>query len=131
MFFDSISDTLKERIDDNQGYRAQRPPHLAARTTTSRRTAATWSTPAPASCYTDDQDDRVRFRARPQIHEGPRLIDSGALPADTYTTGNVELAIVWGPFTVQSEAFLSQRQSRPAADRATCRRRVRSRAATS
>ncbi len=57
--------------------------------------------------HTEDQDDSVRFRARPQIHEGPRLIDSGALSASTYTTGNVEMATVWGPVTLQSEAFLS------------------------
>ncbi len=44
--------------------------------------------------FTDDQDNRVRFRARPQIHEGPRLIDSDALAADTYTTGNLEGVIV-------------------------------------
>jgi phosphate-selective porin OprO/OprP len=35
------------------------------------------------------------------------LIDSGALNAESYTTGNLEFATVWGPVTVQSEAFLS------------------------
>jgi hypothetical protein len=34
-------------------------------------------------------------------------VDSGNLAANTYTTGNVELAAVWGPFSVQSELFLS------------------------
>ena len=57
--------------------------------------------------YTKDQDGIARFRARPQIHEGPFLIDSGPLAAGEYTTGNLELATVWGPFAVQSEAFLS------------------------
>ena len=57
--------------------------------------------------HTDDQDDRVRFRARPQIREGPRIIDSGVLSADSYTTGNLEMAVVWGQFTLQSEMFLS------------------------
>jgi phosphate-selective porin OprO/OprP len=57
--------------------------------------------------FTHDQDDLVRFRARPQIHEGPFLIDSGPLAAGEYTTGNLEFATVWGPFSVQSEAFLS------------------------
>lgn len=105
-FFDSISEGLKERIDDNQGYR------FSGR--------ATWlpyyDEPSNGRylvhtgigvLYTDDQNDSVRFRARPQIHEGPRLIDSGNLIADTYTTGNVEGAIVWGRVTVQSEAYLS------------------------
>ena len=106
MFFDSISDTLKERIDDNQGYR------LSGRLTW----LPYYDEPSNGRylvhtgigiLHTDDQDDRVRFRARPQIHEGPRLIDSGTLAADTYTTGNVELAVVAGRFAVQSEAFLS------------------------
>ncbi len=58
--------------------------------------------------YTHDQDGRVRFRARPQIREGPRIIDSGIMNADNYTTGNVEFALVANSFTIQSEAFLSQ-----------------------
>jgi len=116
-FFDSISESLKERIDDNQGYR------LSSR--------FTW-TPyydEPSNgryvihtgigfLFTDDQDDLVRFRARPQIHEGPFLIDSGNVPATTYSTGNLELAMVWGPLSIQSELFLSS-VDRIAADRAT------------
>lgn len=106
-FFDSISDTLKERIDDNQGYR------LVGR--------ATWLPYYDEASdgrylvhlgagvlFTDDQDNKVRFRTRPHIHEGPRLIDSGSLAAGSYATGNIECAVVWGPVTVQSEAFLSR-----------------------
>jgi phosphate-selective porin OprO and OprP len=105
-FFDSISDTLKERIDDNQGYR------LSGRLTW----LPYYDEPSNGRylvhtglgiLHTDDQDNSVRFRARPQIHEGPRFIDSGAIQADTYTTGNVEFAVVWGRVTLQSEAFLS------------------------
>ena len=105
-FFDSISEAAKLRIDSNQGYR------LSAR--------ATWlpfyDEPSNGrylihtGCgilFTDDQDDRVRFRARPQIHAGPRIIDSGNLIAPTYTTANIEGAVVWGRVTVQSEAYLS------------------------
>ena len=106
LFFDSISDTLKERIEDNQGYR------LSGRITwlpyyhessNGRYLVHT----GLGILHTDDHDDRVRIRARPQIHEGPRLIDSGSILAEGYTTGNVELAVVYGQFTVQSEAFLS------------------------
>jgi phosphate-selective porin OprO/OprP len=57
--------------------------------------------------YTDDQDDQVRFRARPQIHEGPFLIDTGNLAANSYSSANVELATVWGNISVQSELFLT------------------------
>jgi phosphate-selective porin OprO and OprP len=106
IFFDGISDSLKERIDDNQGYR------LSGRLTflpyydepsNGRYLVHT----GVGILHTDDQDNRIRFRARPQIHEGPRLIDSGVLAADSNTTGNLELAIVWGRTTLQSEAFAS------------------------
>lgn len=104
-FLDSISESLKERLDDNQGCR------LSGRLTwlpyydeasNGRYLVHT----GLGVLYTNDQDKRVRFRARPQIREGTRIIDSGVLSADEYTTGNVESAIVWGRFTVQSEAFL-------------------------
>jgi phosphate-selective porin OprO/OprP len=105
-FIDSISEALKERIDDNQGHR------LSARFTwlpfydepsNGRYLIHTGA----GVLYTDDQDSLVRFSARPQIHEGPRLIDSGNRPAGSYTTGNLEFASVWGPVSFQSEAFLS------------------------
>lgn len=107
LFFDNISDTLKERIDDNQGYR------LGGRLTWlpyyDEPSGGRYLIHTGAGIlFTDDQDDSVRFRARPQIHEGPRLIDSGSLAADSYTTANVELAVVHGPLTLQSEAFVSR-----------------------
>jgi len=106
VFFDNISEALKERIDDNQGYR------LSGRLTW----LPYYDEPSNGRylihtgvgiLYTDDQDNRVRFRTRPEIHEGPRLIDSGILDATSYTVGNIELATVWGPFSVQSELFLT------------------------
>ncbi|MFN0199848.1 MAG: OprO/OprP family phosphate-selective porin, partial [Planctomycetaceae bacterium] len=106
VFFDSISEGLKERIDDNQGYRVSgRVTWLPYYDEPSNGRYLVHT--GAGVLHTDDQDNRVRFRARPQIHEGPRLIDSGALDADSYTTGNLELAVVWGQFTLQSEAFLS------------------------
>lgn len=106
-FFDNISDTLKERIDDNQGYR------LSGRVTwlpyfDEESNGRYLVHLGAGALYTNDQDNKVRIRARPQIHEGPRLIDSGSLDAGSYTTGNIECAVVWGPLTVQSEAFLSR-----------------------
>jgi len=106
VFFDDLSDTFKTRFDANQGYR------LSGRVTW----LPYYDEPSNGRylvhtglglLYTDDQDDIVRFRARPQIQRGPILIDSGAIPADTYTTANTEFAIVWGAFTIQSEAFYS------------------------
>lgn len=105
-FFDNISDTLKERIDDNQGLRVSgRVTWLPYYDEPSNGRYLVHT--GAGILYTKDQDHSVRFRARPQIHEGPRLIDSGKIAADSYTTGNLEFATVWGQCTVQSEAFLS------------------------
>lgn len=106
IFIDNISDAIQERIDDNLGYR------LCGRVTW----LPYYDEPSKGRylihtgagiLHTDDHDDRVRFRARPQTHEGPFLIDSGILDAKTFTTGNIELAAVAGPFAVQSEMFLT------------------------
>lgn len=106
-FFDSISEGLKERIDDNQGCRVSgRLTWLPYYDEPSNGRYLVHT--GVGILHTVDQDGRVRFRARPQIHEGPRLIDSGAILADTYTNANLEFAVVWGQVTVQSEAFLSQ-----------------------
>ena len=106
VFFDNISDARKERIDDNQGYRASGRlvwiPYYDE-PSNGRYLVHTGA----GVLFTDDQDEIVRFRARPQIREGPRIIDTGPMAADHYTTGNLELAVVWGRFTLQSEAFLS------------------------
>jgi phosphate-selective porin OprO and OprP len=109
LFFDDISDTIKTRIDDNQGYR------LSGRL----NWLPYYDEPSDGRyllhtgigiLHTDDYDNLVAFRARPQIQRGPVLIDSGDLLADSYTTGNLELALVWGRFTLQNEAFLSSVQ---------------------
>jgi phosphate-selective porin OprO/OprP len=106
MFFDSISDTIKERIDDNQGYRLSGRLNWLPYYDEPSNGRYLMHT-GVGVLHTQDQDHSVRFRARPQIHEGPRLIDSLAIPADSYTTGNLEFAVVNGAFTLQTEAFLS------------------------
>jgi len=106
VFVDSISEATKQRIDDNQGHR------VSGRVTW----LPYYDEPSDGRylvhtgvgiLHTDDQDNEVRFSSRPQIHEGPRLIDSGNLVAASYTSGNIELATVWGPAMVQSELFLT------------------------
>ncbi len=106
-FLDSISESLKQRVDNNQGYR------LSSRITwlpyydelsNGRYLIHTGA----GLLHTHDQDGLVRFAARPQIRLGPRLVDTGNLKAGDYTTGNLELAVVFGPVTVQSEAYLSR-----------------------
>ncbi len=107
IFFDNIDDTIKTRFDANQGIR------LAGRLTW----LPLYDEPSDGRylihtglgvLYTNDQDNRVRFRARPQIQRGPVLMDTGTLDADSYTTGCLEGAVVWGPLTLQSEAYLCQ-----------------------
>lgn len=105
MFFDDLSDSIKTRFGDHQGY-----------CLSGRLTGLLYDDAASEGRYlvhsgvgvlhTRDHDDTVRFRARPQVQRGPVLIDTGNLAADTYTTGNVELAVVWGEVAVQNEAFL-------------------------
>ncbi len=76
VFFDSISESVKERIDDNQGYRVSgRLTWLPYFDEPSNGRYLVHT--GIGVLHTDDQDNRVRFRARPQIKEGPRLIDSG------------------------------------------------------
>lgn len=105
VFLDSISEGLKERIDDNQGYRVSgRLNWLPYYDECSNGRYLVHT--GIGVLHTEDQDKSVSFRARPQVREGPRIIDSGAVPADSYTTGNLELAIVMGRFTLQSEAYL-------------------------
>ncbi len=95
----------KKKIDDNQGYRVSgRVTWLPYYDEPSNGRYLVHL--GAGVLYTEDQGTGVRFRTRPQIHEGPRLIDSGTLDAHSTATGNVELAVVWGPVTLQSEAFL-------------------------
>lgn len=106
VFFDSISEALKERVDDNQGVRASgRVTWLPYYDEPSNGRYMVHT--GAGFLYTDDQDNRARFRTRPDIHEGPRLIDSGVLAANNFASGNLEFALVWGPISVQSEIYLT------------------------
>ena len=106
VFLDSISEALKERIDDNQGTRVSgRVTWLPYYDEPSQGRYLVHT--GVGILYTDDYDNRFRLRTRPQIREGPFLIDTGPLDASSYTTGNLEAAIVYGSFAIQSEAFLS------------------------
>ncbi len=106
VFIDSVSEGLKEKIDDNQGVRVSgRVCYLPYydETTDGR---FFWHT-GIGTIYTKDGDDRVRFSARPQIRESVRLIDTGNVAAEDYTTFNIENAFTMGRFTLQTESFLS------------------------
>jgi len=56
------------------------------------------------SLFQPEDDDAVRFRARPEARVGAdRLVDSGGLAADDVTRFGVEGAGVYGPFSLQGE----------------------------
>jgi len=107
IFFDSISEALKERLDDNQGCRVSgRLNWVPYYDEPSNGRYAIHT--GVGILYTDDQDDRLRVSTRPQIHEGPRLMDTGNLAGSSFTNANLEFAIVNGPITLQSEAYVSR-----------------------
>ena len=54
----------------------------------------------------ENEDDRVRFRARPESRiTDERLVDTGLFFVDNVDLINPELAIVLGPFSLQGEYF--------------------------
>lgn len=48
-------------------------------------------------------DDMVRFRARPEVHIGPRLVDTRDFAAESGDQIGLEAAYVNGPFSLQGE----------------------------
>jgi phosphate-selective porin OprO/OprP len=111
LFFDSLSDTIKTRFGDRQGYRLSGRLNwvpLYHESSEKELNGRYVIHTGLGILQTDSHNDQIRFRARPQVQRGPVLIDSGTLAASTNTTGGMELAVVWGPITIQNEAFLSQ-----------------------
>jgi len=108
VFLDSGGEVeaLKKRIDDNQGVRVSGRLNWLPYYDEPSNGRYLLHT-GVGVLYTKDQNDVLRFQTRPHIHEGPRLIDTGNFAGDTSTTGNLELAAVMGPLTIQSEAYLS------------------------
>ncbi len=104
-FFDNISDTGIDRTDMNQGYRiSSRVTYLPYYDEPSNGRYMIHT--GAGVLYTHDHDETARFRARPQIHTGPFLIDTGNIEAEHFTIGNLEFAAVMGPLAVQSEFFV-------------------------
>jgi phosphate-selective porin OprO/OprP len=53
--------------------------------------------------YRQPGDDELRFRERPENHLADRFVDTGTFAADTEASTGVELAVVAGPASLQSE----------------------------
>jgi phosphate-selective porin OprO/OprP len=60
-----------------------------------------------AYSWRNTNDGEVRFRARPEIHDGPRYVDTDAIAADDYQQLGVEAALVYGPASLQGEYISS------------------------
>jgi phosphate-selective porin OprO/OprP len=101
-FYDDLSETAHAIENDNQGFRAG-----------FRGTWAPWYDECTggrnllhtgmAYLYTRDADREVRFTARPEIHRGDPLIDTGILAATELQQVGTEIAWVNGPLSLQSE----------------------------
>jgi len=101
-FYDAFNQMTKQVENDNQGVRA-----IARATYTPY-----YDEPSGGRYlihtgigyqFVDDDDDLVAFAARPEVHENGIWIRTNPVAADHYNVLGLESAIVWGPFSVQSE----------------------------
>ena len=105
VFFNDVSQTAKERIGDAQGV------DFALRTTWLPYYGCGGRSLLHLGggyVYRDDRDDSYEFQSRPEVHEGERLVRTGTLALRDFQTLNLEMASVYGPFSVQSELFYTQ-----------------------
>ena len=55
----------------------------------------------------DDRDTGFQFKSKPEIHLATDFVDTGHIKADFANLFNPELAIVYGPFSLQAEYTLA------------------------
>lgn len=56
-----------------------------------------------AHSYQSFEDDEIRYRQRPEVHQSERFVDTGDFAASEGNTIGAEAAAVFGPFSVQGE----------------------------
>lgn len=62
-------------------------------------------------------DNEVRFRSRPESHvTGERLVDTGTFAGDDYDTYGIEVAGLYGPFSLQGEYIRNDVNRKNASD---------------
>ncbi len=66
--------------------------------------------------YRSPTDDTVQYDSQPECHGADYFIDTGDVEADAVLLVGPELALVYGPFSVQAEYVLSKLDSKPADD---------------
>ncbi len=106
MFYDSISETQKVKIDGDQGLRlSHRVTWLPYYDEASNGRYLVHT--GAGAMYVNRFNHIVQFRTRPEIHQGPYLIDTGPMNSQSYTTANIEGALVWANFSIQTEAYIT------------------------
>jgi phosphate-selective porin OprO/OprP len=58
-----------------------------------------------AYSYRDLDDDTVQIRTQPEAHLAGTVLDTGSLAATNWQIAGGEAALVYGPFSIQSELF--------------------------
>ena len=105
-FFNDIDEVDHERVSDNQGINVTGCVHGTPYYCEGGRhlfhvgLGGTW---------VDDRDNVVRWRSRPEVHEGPRYIDTGPIAADDYYTLDLEGALRVGSFFAAKRTVLQPR----------------------
>jgi phosphate-selective porin OprO/OprP len=67
--------------------------------------------------FRDEGKTTARYRTRPESHlTDARLVDTGPIDLDSANLLNPELAVVWGPFSLQGEYFWTKLSSKEAND---------------
>ncbi|MGD9137946.1 MAG: porin [Desulfobacterales bacterium] len=67
--------------------------------------------------FRDEGKTTARYRTRPESHlTNARLVDTGRIDLDSADLFNPELAVVWGPFSLQGEYFWTKLSSKEADD---------------
>jgi phosphate-selective porin OprO/OprP len=67
--------------------------------------------------FRDEGKITARYRTRPESHlTDARLVDTGRIDLDNANLLNPELAVVWGPFSLQGEYFWTKLSSKEAND---------------
>ncbi len=60
-----------------------------------------------AYSYRDPNADEVRYQERPEVHTTAKFVDTGAIAADAVHLVGGELAVVYGPASLQGEYVLA------------------------
>ena len=109
VFFDGMSESLKQIVSDNMG--AQFVGRITWTPIYDEPSNGRYLVHVGGGVrYVNDRNSTLTLRVRPETHEGPRFLDYLGIPANpiqSLTVANAELAVVWGPFSIQGEGFVN------------------------